>query len=157
MAITVTSAAQLADGYRKYPISDHGKMRILYGKATQGAAAGDDGSSIIIGVLPPGRVRILPYLCRYKGSALGAARVMGIGYDAYFASNQGGAVAEAAAAGAFGAAIDVSGATDANFPVTGGMKYDIYSRAGVQIRLTITGGTIPAAATFEMLIVYVCE
>lgn len=157
MAVTETLAAQMADTYRKYPIDDHGKLRFLYGKVTQGAAAGDAGSSVVIGDLPPGRVRILPYLSRYKASALGAARVMDLGHDLYYDKNTYGDESEAAVANALANDIDVSAATEANFPVTAGLKHDIYSRSGVRLRATVAGGTIPAAATFEFLIAYICE
>jgi hypothetical protein len=157
MAVTVTKSAQLADGARPYPIDDHGKIRFAYGKITQ-VGIGDIGSSVIFAKLPFGRVRLLPYLSRYKVTALGAARVMAIGHDAYY-STATPATADpvAAAAAAFASAVDVSGATEANFPVTGGIKHDLYSRDGVQLRATITGGTIPDGAVFEYCVAYVTE
>lgn len=157
MAVTVTKAAQIADGARKYPIDDHGKIRIMYGKITQ-VGAGDATSSWIIGSLPPGRVRVLPHLSRYKVSALGASRVMDIGHDAYTHLTEPADSAQTAAApAAFADDIDVSGATHATFPTTGGFKHDMYSRDGIQLRATVAGGTIPDGATGEFLIAYVCE
>ena len=157
MAVTVTNAAQMADGYRKLPIEDHAKLRFMYGKITQGVAAGDAGSSVVIGKLPPGRVRVIPYLSRYKVSALGAARVMDIGHDLYYDRTEDADAGEAAAAAVFANDIDVSGATDALFPVTAGLKFDMFSRDGITLRATVAGGTIPAAATFEFNIAYLYE
>lgn len=158
MAVTETLAAQMASTYRRYPIDDMGKLRVLYGKITQGAAAGDDGSSVVIGDLPPGRVRILPQLCRYKVSALGASRVMKVGHDLYYDNSQVGDTGEPADLLAFMSAVDVSAATNADWPVlAAALKFDVYSRAGVRLRATITGGTIPAAATFEFVVVFVAE
>ena len=157
MAITVTKALQIADGARRYPIDDHGKLRFLYAKVVQ-VGLGDIGSSFILGTLPFGRVRLLPFLSRYKGAALGAARTMSIGHDAYYStSTPSNAAPVAAAAAAFANAIDVSAATEANFPVLAGLKHDLYSRDGVQLRATFAGGTIADASTFEFLIAYMAE
>jgi hypothetical protein len=157
MAITITNSAQLADGYRRYPTEDHGKLRFLYGKVTQGAAAGDIGSTMIIGRLPPGRVRVLPYLSRYKASAWGAARTLSIGHAAYFDQTGVGDTGEPAAPAAFASAVDVSAATDAAFPTLAGMKFDMYSRNGIEINATVAGGTIPVAATLEVCLAYITE
>lgn len=159
MAITTTKAAELADGYRKYPIEDHGKLRFAYGKITQGAAAGDDGSFGIICKLPPGRKRILPFLSRYKVSALGSSRVMKVGHQAYRDRGEVSDTGEADDDDAFMSAIDVSSAVAAFWPsaATSALKFDIYSVDEVVIYLTITGGTIPAAATFEFAIAYIYE
>lgn len=157
MAITVTSADQLAVGYRKLTVEDHGKLRFMYWKVTQGAAIGSIGSSFILGILPPGRVRALPYLSRYKGSAFGAGVLMAIGYDAYYASTQVSAIAEPALVNAFASAVDVSAATEANFPVLAGLKYDMYSRDGIQLRATFTGAVVPIGAVLEGLIAYIYE
>jgi hypothetical protein len=159
MAITTTKAAELADGYRKYPIEDHGKLRYAYGKITQGAAAGDDGSFGIIAKLPPGRKRILPRQSSYKVSALGASRVMKVGHRLYYDRGDVADAGEAENDSAFMSAIDVSSAVNSAWPTaaSSALKYDIYSIGEVEIFLTITGGTIPAAATFEFLIAYLYE
>lgn len=157
MAVTVTKAAQIADGARPYPIDDHGKLRFMYAKVTQ-AGLGDIGSSWILGKLPPGRVRIIPSLCRYKVGALGASRTMDIGHDAYTDKTEPNDAAQTAAAPtAFAATISVAAATEAVFPVTGGIKHDVYSRDGVQLRATFAGGTVPDATVGEFLIAYVYE
>ena len=73
MAVTITKADHMLDTARPYPVDEHGKLRFLNARVVQGAAAGDIGSTMLIGDLPPGRVRIIPWLSRYKGTALGAA------------------------------------------------------------------------------------
>lgn len=156
MAVTAQKAAELAAGARVYPVSDHGKLRFAYGKVTQ-SGAGDATSTWEIAKLPPGRVRILPHLSRYKVSALGASRVMDIGHRAYYAASFTDTVAEAEDDNAFADNIDVSGATHATWPTTAGLKFDMYSREGVTIYANVTGGTIPDGATGEFLIAYICE
>lgn len=167
MAITTTYAAQVPEGgasrtadsaVQVYPIDRHGKLRFIYGKVTQGAAAGDDGSFLYFAKLPTGRKRIIPYLCRYKLTALGAARVMKVGHAAYYDRSQVGAAQTAADDDAFMAAIDVSGATDALWPTTlPGIKFDMFSRDEIFLYATITGGTIPAAAVAQFLVAYLYE
>lgn len=156
MAITVTAAAELVAGARVYPIDKSGKLRFYHGKITQGAAAGDDGSSGTICVIPHGRARFIPYLSRYKVSALGAARVMKVGHELYYPLTSA-ETTEAQNLTLFMSAIDVSGATDALWPTTAGIKYDVYSRSGITLTATITGGTIPAAATLEFLVAVIFE
>lgn len=159
MAITTIQADQLAGGFRRYPISDHGKLRFQYGKATQGAVAGDDGSMVEMFRLPPGRKRILPWLSRYSVSALGASRVMKVGLRAYFDRSVVGGTAQAENDDEFMSGIDVSSATaNVAWPITlTGMKWDVFSRDEIMIFVTITGGTIPAVATFEMIMAYIYE
>jgi hypothetical protein len=154
MAVTETKAAHLLDDARPYPTEEHGKLRIIHGTITQGAAAGDAGSSVVIGNLPPGKVVIFPHLCRYKVSALGASRTMDIGHKAYVKRGDQAATEEADDDNAFADNIDVSGATDAAFPTTAGQAWEMWSRAGIQLYATVDGGTIPAAATFEFTIVF---
>lgn len=163
MAITSTDSAQLGNDTdanpRKYPVDDHGKMRFLYGKVTQGAAAGDDGSFVNFFYLPSGRIRILPDHSRVKCSALGASRVLKIGHAAYYNAGLPTDVAATAADDdAIGVGVDVSAAA---VKVAQGtllnVKFDVYSRGGILIYGTVTGGTIPAAATLELLLAYIAE
>jgi hypothetical protein len=166
MSITTTYAVQTPEGgagrtadsaLQIYPIDRHGKLRFIYGKVTQGAAAGDDGSFLYFAKLPKGRKRIVPYLCRYKLTALGAARVMKVGHGAYYDRSAVGAVATAAVDNAFMSAIDVSGATDALWPTTAGIKFDMFSRDEIWLYATITGGTVPAAAVAQFLVAYLYD
>lgn len=163
MAITTTTSAQLNnDGNvepRKYPIDDHGKTRWQYGKVTQGAALGDDGSFVEFFDLPAGRIRILPQLMLLKSSALGAARVLKIGHRAYYdRSTPPNATIVAEDDDAFMLALDVSAATVKQGDGTlENLKFDIYSRAGVRVFGTVTGGTIPIAATLEFMMPYIMD
>ena len=160
MAVTRIEASHMADTYRSKPVDSHGKMRILYAQLNQGAAAGDAGSVWVIGKLPPGPVRVIPHLCRYRVDALGAARVMALGHDKYVSRGDEARTQEPLNASAFGAAIDVSAAVAANMNTTtqnddGGMAYDMWSAGGITLIATVTGGTIPANATGEFIIVFV--
>src|SRR5690606_24556732 len=79
---TVKSKQLAAD--RRYPIDDHGKLRFMpfyYKNETGGTLA--DGTQIDLNDLPPGRVRILPNLSRYRVTALGTSRTLDIGLRAY--------------------------------------------------------------------------
>lgn len=154
MAVTETNAAHL-DAVRPTPIDTHGKLRFLVATITQGAAAGDDGSSVIIGKLPPGPVRVLPHLSRYKVSALGASRTMDIGHKAYQKRGDVAQTQEADDDNAFADNIDVSSATHATFPTTAGLAWDMWSANGVTLYATVDGGAIPAGAVFEFAIAYI--
>ncbi len=157
MAVTETFANHMLADARPYPVEEHGKLRVLAATIVQGAAAGDAGSTVIIGDLPPGRVRVFPHLSRYKVTALGASRVMDIGHQAYYDRSDVSDTGEALDEDAFALNIDVSGATDAAFPVLAGTFYDMYSRGGIRLYANVAGGTIPAAAVFEFCVVYAYE
>lgn len=153
MALTITKSIQFAAD-RQLPIEDHGKLRFKYFDCLQGAAAGDDGSQFELGQLPFGRIRILPWMCTVSGSAYGAARVLKFGHHAY---QKEGGIDEAENLAAFGSGIDISGATNlVRFSATV-VKYDIFSRKGPLVVATVTGGTIPAAATLKGFIAYIHE
>jgi len=159
MAVTNTKsnevlAAESPTG-RNYPVSDHGKMRSLYCKVVQGAAAGDATSTLELFDLPPGRVRIWPQEIRVKCTALGAARTLVIGHKAY--SSTGKMTGDTAADDdAFSTAIDVA-AAGIKSGVSTALKFDIYSADGVRVFGTIGGGTIPAAAEIEVFLPYTYE
>jgi hypothetical protein len=167
MALTNTQSAEMAEGFRRYPIDSMGKFRFMHGLVTQGAAAGDDGSTVEFGFLPQGRVRVLLPFCWYKASALGAARVLKIGHRQYrskylAADTDTGTEAPVIAEDddAFISGIDVSAATRAAFTgaaATFPLKYDFFSYGGITLFGTVTGGTIPAAATIELMMAYVYE
>lgn len=156
MAITNQKAAQLADDYRPYPVDEHGKLRFQYFSFTQ-VGAGDAGSTIELCKLPPGRVRVLPYLAKTKSSAFGAGRTLKIGHREYFAKSQNGDPSTAEDDDALATSIDVAaaGVDDLTSPVV--LKYDFYSRTGVTLFATVVGGTIPDGATLEGVIPYIYE
>jgi len=157
MAITTTQAPNLIEGSRVYPINDHGKLRFMTGLVTQGAAAGDDGSFVEFFRLPPGRVRVLPWLGRLRCSALGASRVLKIGHRAYQSQAPGGGVNPVAEDDdAFASGLNVSAAALVTIN-TADLKGDMYSRSGIVVYGTVTGGTIPAAAQLELMLPYLYE
>lgn len=155
MAVTAIQANHLIDGARAQPADDGGKLRTITATIAQGAAAGDAGSTWDIAKLPPGKIKVLPHLCRYRVDALGASRTMNVGNRAYMSRGDQAMTNEAVQDNAYINALDVSGATNANFPVTAGMTWDMWSTQGVMVFATINGGTIPAGATAEFIIVYV--
>lgn len=147
-------AAQLAEGYRRYPIDDHGKLRFAYGKVTASGALAASGTMGLLW-LPPGRVRVLPHLSRITTSAFGAGRTLDIGHDQYMKRPPGNTV-EAADPDAFIDGLDVSSAVTANVVGTA-LKFDMYSLEGVLVYGTVLGDTMPDAGTVELLLAYLYE
>lgn len=143
---------------RKYPIDEHGKLRVAYfyyKNETGGVLA--DGTEIDLIDLPFGRIRILPNLSRLRITALGASRVLDIGHRAYYPNST--STAEAEDDDAFVANKDVSSAVN-DAAWDGGatkMKWDIYSRSGVRLFATVDGGDIPANAILEGYVTYVTD
>lgn len=158
MAIENYVSLSSAEGYRRRPIDNHGKFRTIYNKFVA-AVAGDIGSTLQLGKLPPGAVRLYYPDAFIACSAWGAARTLSIGYAA-FRSKQDGAVAgdgiEPASANALANALDVSAAARIPWSATL-MKYDFYSLAGVDIVGTVAGGTFPLNGTLEVWIPYIYE
>lgn len=150
--LSLTPLSEVA-GYRRRPTDDHAKLRELYYKIVNDAVAGDDGTYVKIGTLPPGHVRIFPNLCKMRFSAFGASRVLKTGYRA-FQATPGTDTAEDD--DAFSSGIDISSAgTSVLFMGAATvMKYDLYSLGGIELFQTVTGGTFPAAAELEGYIVY---
>lgn len=149
------NAVQLAEGYRKYPIDDHGKLRYQYANVVADGALAANGT---IGLfwLPPGRKRILPHLSRITTSAFGAGRTLDIGHDTYSARPAQEAAYEAADPDALVDGLDVENAVTAAALGTA-LKFDIYSRDAVLIYATVLGDTMPDAATIEVLLAYLYE
>lgn len=148
-------AAELAEDYRKYPISDHGKLRFVYGKVTA-AAALSAGGTMALAMLPPGRLRVLPQLSRITTSAFGAGRTLDVGYGAFQDRPSGTADPVVADPDAFIDGLDVSGAVIAGVVGTG-LKFDLYSLSGIVVQGTVLGGTFPNLGTVELLLAYLYE
>lgn len=149
-------STQMAEGYRKYPIDDHGKLRFMYSSVVvpaAGAYAAND--TIILGRLPPGRKRILPTLSRISTSAWGAARTLDIGHKKYVKSNTP-YTEEADDVDAFLDGLDVSAAVNAAV-LAATIKFDMFSTTEVTVYATILGGTMPVAATLQLLLAYIYE
>lgn len=147
------ASAQLADGFRPYPIDNHGKLRFAYGLVTASGALAANGTAALFW-LPPGRKRILPNLSRVTTSAFGTGRTLDIGHGAY--SNSPPSGTEAEDVDAFVDGLDVSGAVSAaSFSST--LKFDMYSADQVLVFATVLGNTMPDGATLEVLMAYLYE
>jgi hypothetical protein len=135
---------------RLHPTDRQGKYRVHYARMQAITVAGDANSTIDLGKLPSGRIRVLTNDIKVQCSAFGASRVLKIGHRAY--AKEFGA-SEAVDDDAFATSIDVATAG----VKAGGLAelgFDIFSRAGVDVLGTVTGGTIPIGATLEVLIPY---
>jgi hypothetical protein len=160
MAVVVFDPLSAAPGYLKRPIDNHGKLRTIYGKMVA-ATLGDIGSTINMGVLPSGAVRLRFAGCSIVHSAWGAGALLNIGYAPYRYKQDQNAVGDGidpGSANALGPAVDMSAASVARTAWQAAlMKYDFYSVAGVSIIGTVAGAVVPAAATAEWWIEYVYE
>ena len=126
------------------------KLHVQEFNFTQGAAAGDEGSSAGLMYFQPGRYVFFPKLSQVQWTAFGSSRVMDIGFSAYTGED---AVAVAAAPVAFDADIDVSSAGIAamgsDVAANTGGCFTIKSSTGFSIMALVTGGTIPIAARLQ--------
>lgn len=155
--MAVQQSTQRAEGYRKYPIDDHGKLRYQYGSVlvpASGAYAQND--QIELFKLPPGRKRILPNLSRVSTSAWGAGRTLDLGHRTYGTRGDYAEPMEAEDGDAFIDGMDVSAAVNAAAFSTV-LKFDMFSREEVTIFATILGGTMPVAGTLQVLMAYLYE
>lgn len=147
------ASAQLAEGYRTYPIDNHGKLRTAYALVTANGALAANGTMALFW-LPPGRKRILPHLSRIKTSAFGAARTLDVGHAAYTKSAP--ATQEADDPDAFIDGMNVASAAGPD-PWRDVVKFDIYSTDEVLVYATVLGDTMPDGATVEVLMAYLYE
>lgn len=154
--MATTLSAQLAEDYRKYPVDDHGKLRYQYFSVAALAVALPANDQIDLCDLPPGRVRILPFLSRITTSAFGAARTIDLGHRAYNARPVGVVDAEAEDGDALIDGMDVSAAVNAAAFSTA-LKFDLYSVQEKRIFLTILGGTMPVGASLSGMLAYLYE
>lgn len=151
-------ATQMIEGYRRYPIDDHGKLRYQYASlvasaANGGALAAND--TILLFRLPPGRKRILPNLSRITCTAYGVGRTLDIGHKKYLKSGMPYAE-EADDVDAFVDGMDVSAALNSAVMSTT-LKFDMFSTTEVDIYATILGGTLPLDGTLQVLLAYLYE
>jgi hypothetical protein len=157
MAILTLVPLSEATNFNRRPTDAHGKFRAIYWKIVNGAAIGDINTMFEFGTLPPGAVRILPRLATMRCTAFGAARVMKIGTRAY-RSVDGPTADQAEDDDAFSTGLDLSAAL-AVVPNPFGtvVKFDLFSKTGVRVYGTVTGGTVPAAAELEGYLPYLYE
>lgn len=153
--MAVQKSIQLAEGYRKRPFEDHGKLRYQYFDTGTLTVAYAQNDQIDLCMLPPGAKRILPCLSRISSSALGAARTFAIGHRAYMKRPPDNTY-EAEDAVAFMAALDVSAAVNAAAFSTV-LKFDMYSMTEVTVFGTIAGGTLPIGGRVQGLLAYLYE
>lgn len=155
MAITtqlsteLTQAAGKLSENRQYWPAEGGKLRTAHFTFTQ-SGNGDDGSSVNLVKLPPGKVRVLPTLSRIVVSALGSSRVMDLGNRAYIASDGKTTVAESLEE--YVADRDVSAATDSHFGTD--PKKDFFSATGIVVCARIAGGQLDTGETMEGYVMY---
>lgn len=156
MAVLALTTTQKDGTTRKRPFDTQGKLRFAYFALPAVAVAGDIGTTIELCDLPPGAVRILPWLSQLSVSAWGASRTLSIGHRAYQKIDDP-YTAEAESSNAFVSALDVSSALTTDPWSATVMKYDVYSKAGVTVFATVAGGTIPVNATMSGLVAYLYE
>jgi len=157
MAVTNENSDQIdrLEAVPSKPVNpiDHATLKYLFFEFTQGAAAGDAGSTAALVKLPPGEVRVFNDLSRIYSSAMGSGRTMDIGHEAY-TEQDGDAVA--ADPDDLDANVDVSAAVAFNIGGTVGTHETkvFNSRDGVILTAQVNDGTMPAAATISGYIVY---
>lgn len=159
MAVTTSQSAAVAAAAAGKPVDAINyhceRADYFFIDATQGAAAGDIGSTMDIAVLPPGRWRFIGVGSYLATSAFGASRTLSIGHTGW--TKPDGTVVAASAA-ALDSAKDVSGAIagPGGYSPAGALTADgtllIETRTPVTIQAVVAGGTIPAAATIKGLL-----
>lgn len=162
MAVDALKSTEMTDGYRGKPTNDHGKLRIQYFHLPALTVASDATSTLELCRLPSGSVRIIPDLSRIATTAFGAGRTVDVGHRAYTKVGYP-AANEAEDVDSFIDGLDVSAAVTGTAFGSGlsafGYKlaWDLFSTDGVQVFLTVLGGTAPIGATVTGFIVYVTE
>jgi hypothetical protein len=138
---------------------EHGRIRLMFFTCLQ-SGAGDATSSVILGKLPPGRIRILASLSRaYVNWTTGSA-TLDLGWDAYTAMD--GSTTAADADGLInGLSVDtvgfqtLEGAIAANL-LTGG-TFILESKDGVVIRATSQDTAIVSGDDLVGYLAYVLD
>lgn len=146
---------QMVDGYRAYPIDDHGKVRMQYFSISALTAAYAANDQVNLFMLPPGRKRLLPNHSRISCSAFGAGRTIDIGHRTYMKRPPDNDL-EPEDGDAFIDGMDVSAQLNASVWSTV-LKFDMYSLDEIQVFMTILGGTMPIGATMQGVLAYLYE
>lgn len=161
MAVTTEKSTQVSNAVAAPPVMNPaynigGDLKVMYFSFTQGAAAGDIGSTADLLTMPPGKYRLLLDQSNVTVSAFGASRTLDVGYTAY--TNYDG-TAVAADADAFVSAADVSAA--ATVALTEALAagtdrtYLVDATSPFTLQAKVAGGTIPAGATIKGYVVAV--
>lgn len=131
---------------------DGASVRYLYFKHTQGSSAGDDGSSAILTRIPAGQGHILKQLSFCRFTAFGSSRTLDIGLAAYTERDSDSVSAQTdvledgrdiSSANAKGVALG----TGTNAASALLLTYD--SKAPIDVKAIVAGGTWPAGAVLE--------
>lgn len=150
MSVTNQKSTEISNAEATPPAlnapSKKGRLEAHVFSFTQNGA-GDAGSTVEIVKLPPGRYSIVGGLSKIAFSAFGASRVLDLGWSAH---TDGGGSSVSASPNGIDDNIDVSaaGAAEPGSALTGTLK-EIDARDGVTIYATVSGGTIPDAATLD--------
>jgi hypothetical protein len=173
MSVTVTNSTQYAitagstgvpqhmNSYR----DDRAAIRFLQFDCLQGSAAGDSGSSFILGVVPA-FAKILPAASFVYASAYGASRVLALGFMAYDTYSSGQIATVSAVTNQFIDAGDISSAGYVTFGTGAGasktpfsftLNDGLFNNTGIVLKAIVTGGTIPASATLTACVAFVAN
>ena len=157
--MAVYNAPQFVDGSvdqkRLLPYEEHGKARAnyaFYKNLTGGALVA--GDQINLFKLPPGNVRLVPYLSMLRNTAAGAG-TLNLGLRAYTQSSVDGAsdIAEAPTELVNAKAITGAGAA----AISTLIKYDLFSKRGIIVFATVNGVALPSNAEIELMLPYLYE
>ena len=163
MAITQQQSTQMQALEARPPVGIpttdwKGVKRILRFEFTQGAAAGDVGSTAELVRLPVGNTRVFLHESWLHHSAFGAARTLDIGWRAY-RSADAQTPNQVEDPNGLVAALDVSTEDFIRMSVTGTLGGDdtrlFTAGAAASLFATVSGGTIPAGATLTGYFTYV--
>lgn len=140
-------------GRRLRPFDEHGKMRADYAyfKNLTGAALAA-GDTVNLFRLPPGAVRLTPYLSKLRNTAL-ASGTLSIGLRSYSKAENEDPVPENATELLNARAMTAAGSE----PLSETIKYDLYSKRGIVVFATIGGAGLPANGELEILLPYLYE
>lgn len=154
MAVEQYKSTQLASiGTSLKPsFEDFAKLRHSYFDVTP-TVTGDANSVADLVQLPPGRVRVVPHLCRLWNGVFGASRLIDVGYRAFIKE---GGIVEAEDLNELAVGIDVSAAAS-NVAFGTLRKYDFFSRQGVTIAAQVRGGTWPSGIALTGVVAYLVE
>ncbi|MCS5590729.1 MAG: hypothetical protein NZ824_12265 [Candidatus Thioglobus sp.] len=156
MAVTNQKSIQVNNMDQNPPVIEEttdisGKVRIIYFEHTQ-VGAGDAGSSIEVGRLPRGEVRILGSISSVKHNWTTASQTMDVGWDSY-TDFEGNAVTADPNGLDDAISVDTAGTITVCTELNNGTKI-FRSADGVSIRLT-GGAALVAGDTVAGYIMYV--
>lgn len=135
---------------RLLPIEEHTKARYAYAlfkNLTGGALA--IGDQVNLFKLPPGHIRLLPYLSRIKAPLL-ASGTISIGFRAYANADNADNIVEAP-----NELLNAkSTASAVNEALSQAIKADYYSKSGIIVFATLGGAGFAANSELELILPY---